>query len=86
MNKADFEAKLNSMPIAVPDEQDNEALSRISQSKDTDTISHEQLTADIEYNGKISLRLPKSLHKDLVVNAKKEGVSLNQYLLYKLSH
>ena len=38
-----------------------------------------------EYSGKFVLRLPKSLHKLLSERAKNEGVSLNQYALYKLS-
>lgn len=37
------------------------------------------------YSGKFVLRLPKSLHARLAVEAEKEGVSLNQYALYKLS-
>ena len=35
--------------------------------------------------GKFTLRLPKSLHQRLTIEAKKEGVSLNQYALYKLA-
>lgn len=38
-----------------------------------------------EYSGKFMLRIPKSLHKFLTESAKNEGVSLNQYALYKLS-
>jgi predicted HicB family RNase H-like nuclease len=38
-----------------------------------------------EYSGKFLLRLPKSLHRNLAISAEKEGVSLNQYALYKLS-
>ena len=38
-----------------------------------------------EYSGKFVVRIPKSLHKSLAENAKSEGVSLNQYALYKLS-
>ena len=37
------------------------------------------------YSGKFVLRIPKSLHFKLSVEAEKEGVSLNQYALYKLS-
>lgn len=37
------------------------------------------------YNGRILVRLPKSLHRQLAEEAKDEGVSLNQYMLYKLS-
>jgi len=38
------------------------------------------------YSGKFLLRLPKSLHARLVAEAESEGVSLNQYALYKLAH
>jgi len=45
------------------------------------------MPVDIEnYSGKFVLRLPKSLHAKLVAEAEKEGVSLNQYALYKLAH
>jgi len=36
-------------------------------------------------SGKFVVRLPKSLHRRLSVEAELEGVSLNQYALYKLS-
>jgi len=39
-----------------------------------------------KYSGKFVLRLPKSLHARLVAEAEHEGVSLNQYALYKLAH
>lgn len=38
-----------------------------------------------DYSGKFNLRIPKSLHQRLAIEAKKEGISLNQYALYKLS-
>jgi predicted RNase H-like HicB family nuclease len=38
-----------------------------------------------QYSGRFVIRLPKSLHAKLAVEAGKEGVSLNQYSLYKLS-
>ena len=38
-----------------------------------------------EYNGRISLRIPKSLHKMVAELAKKEGVSANQYLSHLIS-
>lgn len=40
---------------------------------------------DIQYSGKFMLRLPKSLHRKLAENAKKENVSLNQYAIHLLS-
>ena len=41
---------------------------------------------DNQYSGKFVLRLPKSLHARLVFEAEREGVSLNQYALYRLSN
>ncbi|QPD04931.1 MAG: hypothetical protein Nkreftii_002705 [Candidatus Nitrospira kreftii] len=40
---------------------------------------------DQEYSGKLLLRLPKSLHRQLARQAEKEGVSLNQYVVYRLT-
>ena len=38
-----------------------------------------------DYSGKFVVRIPKSLHYRLSIEAEQEGVSLNQYALYKLS-
>ena len=38
-----------------------------------------------QYSGKFVIRVPKTLHARLVMEAEKEGVSLNQYALYRLS-
>ena len=38
-----------------------------------------------KYSGKFVVRLPKSLHQRLAIEAEKEGVSLNQLALYKLA-
>jgi len=70
MNKNDFEAKLANIPEVEPDNEDLALL---------------ELAGRTEYSGKISLRVPRSLHRDLVDSAKSEGVSLNQFILYKLS-
>lgn len=40
---------------------------------------------DDDYSGKFIVRIPKSLHKSLALKAKKENISLNQYVLFKLS-
>ena len=37
------------------------------------------------FSGKFVVRIPKSLHYKLSIEAEQEGVSLNQYALYKLS-
>ena len=42
--------------------------------------------SELEKSGRIALRIPKSLHAKLAEQAHKEGVSLNQYCLYKLAN
>ncbi len=38
-----------------------------------------------EYSGQTLLRMPKSLHRELAIQAEEEGVSLNQYIVSLLS-
>ncbi|MBR0313416.1 MAG: toxin-antitoxin system HicB family antitoxin [Oscillospiraceae bacterium] len=38
-----------------------------------------------KYSERLMLRIPKELHKQLIEAAKENGVSLNQYALYKLA-
>jgi predicted HicB family RNase H-like nuclease len=40
----------------------------------------------VEYSGKFNVRVPATLHRKLARLAVKEGVSLNQYVVYALSH
>jgi predicted HicB family RNase H-like nuclease len=37
------------------------------------------------YSGKINLRMPESLHRQLAIEAEQQGVSLNQWINRKLS-
>ena len=38
-----------------------------------------------DYSGQFKLRTPKTLHRTLALNAKREGISMNQYCAYLLS-
>lgn len=38
-----------------------------------------------DYSGQFKLRIPKSLHRTLVENSKREGISMNQYCVYLLA-
>ena len=42
-------------------------------------------STDDSYSGKLMLRMPKSLHRRLAETAEREGVSLNQYIVYLVS-
>ena len=72
-----------------PDEWDMKILAKIDADNDTsEGVTLEQMDKireTHEYSGKISLRVPKSLHRDLSESAKFEGISLNQFILYKLA-
>ena len=38
-----------------------------------------------KYSGQFKLRIPKSLHRELAIKSKKEGISMNQYCVYLLT-
>ena len=38
-----------------------------------------------DYSGQFKLRLPRSLHRRLALQSKREGVSMNQYCVFLLS-
>ncbi|WP_312814072.1 type II toxin-antitoxin system HicB family antitoxin [Sedimentibacter sp.] len=38
-----------------------------------------------DYSGQFKLRIPRSLHRTLAENSKREGISMNQYCVYLLS-
>lgn len=40
---------------------------------------------DDDFSGNLRVRMPKSMHKNLSAAAKLEGISLNQYIIHKLS-
>ena len=53
---------------------------------DGTSVSLETLKRELDgYSGRLVIRIPRSLHKLLKEEAEIEGVSLNQYMLYKLS-
>jgi antitoxin HicB len=41
--------------------------------------------AEAKYSGKFVVRVPRSLHRELVQTAEREGVSLNQFINVALS-
>ena len=49
-------------------------------------IAEPDREADLtSYSGQFKLRMPRSLHRTLAINARKEGTSMNQYCIYLLS-
>lgn len=86
MNANELEKKLKSLPEQDPDEMDLAMLAQAKAENDGSTVSLESYKKELdEYSGKLVLRIPRSLHKQLKEAAQMEGVSLNQYMLYKLA-
>lgn len=86
MNPAEFAAKLNSLPVEEPDEIDREMLAEAEALNDGTTVTLEEFQRSVgDYSGRLNIRIPKSLHQRLSQEAKSDGVSLNQYILYKLA-
>ena len=50
-----------------------------------DQIEIKEPSEQISYSGQFKLRLPKTLHRALAEQARKEGISMNQYCIYLLS-
>lgn len=86
MNPAEFAAKLNSLPVEEPDEIDQAMLAEAEAVNDGATVTLEEFQRSIgDYSGRLNIRIPKSLHQRLSQEARRDGVSLNQYILYKLA-
>lgn len=86
MDRREFEAKLKQLPVEEPDELDRAMLAEAEEMDDGTTTALEEFKRSLEgYSGKLVLRIPRSLHRELKEAAEMEGVSLNQYMLYKLA-
>lgn len=86
MNLTDFEKRLKNIPEVEADRVDLAMIAEANAINDGTTVSLEEYKKELEeYSGKLVLRIPRSLHKMLKETAAAEGVSLNQYLVYKLS-
>ena len=82
----DIKKKLAAIPEEAPDAEDLRMIKESSRINDGSAVSLNAFMDSLEgYGGKILLRIPKSLHKRLTEEARVEGISLNQYALYKLS-
>jgi len=79
-----LQTKIAGIPEVTPDEIDLQMIDEM-EGDSGEPISWESVKAERTYNGNISLRIPKDLHRALVMTAKEQGVSLNQYCLYKLA-
>lgn len=86
MNKNVFSQQLTQIQEGEPDAIDKKMLEVSIAVNDNTSLPLDIVRNDIEgYSGRILVRIPKSLHRQLALDAKREGISLNQYALYKLN-
>ena len=79
-------AEIDARPAEKLTPEETASLAEAEAMNDGTTMTLEEFKKSLEeYSGKLVLRIPKSLHKALKEAAEIEGVSLNQYMLYKLS-
>ena len=86
MKATELQRKLPAFPEVEPDTVDKLMLAGSVAKNDDTALPLDTVINEIEgYSGRILVRIPKSLHRQLAQDAKREGISLNQYALYKLS-
>lgn len=79
-------AAINAREAETMTDAEAASLAEAQAMDDGSAVSLDEFKASLEeYSGKLVLRIPRSLHKALKEAAAIEGVSLNQYMLYKLS-
>lgn len=85
----EIERRFAEINIREPEELTPEEAASLAEAEaldDGSTMTLEEFKKNLdEYSGKLVLRIPRSLHKELKTEAAVEGVSLNQYMLYKLA-
>lgn len=88
LTAAEMENRFAAICAREPASLDSEELASLAAAEAMDdgtTVSLSDYKKAKEYNGKILLRIPKELHAELAKSAEANGVSLNQYALYKLA-
>ena len=78
-------AEINEIdPVELAPEEEA-SLAAAEEMDDGTYITLDEYRETRQYSGKLLLRIPKELHKELAELAKLNGVSINQYAVYKLS-
>lgn len=79
-------AEINAREPEHLTEEEATSLAAAQAMDDGTSVDMEDFMRDLDaYSGRLVVRIPRSLHKALKEAAEVEGVSLNQYMLYKLS-
>lgn len=78
-------AEIDALPAEEPTAKDLAAFAEADAEDPSEAITLEEFKAQREYSGNLMIRIPKELHRSLAEAARANGVSLNQYAMYKLA-
>lgn len=78
-------AAIDALPAEEPTAEDLAAFAEADAEDPSEAVTLEEYKAQREYSGNLMVRIPKELHKALAEAARANGVSLNQYAMYKLA-
>ncbi len=78
-------AEVDARPAEKPTEADLAAFAEADAEDPAEAVTLTEYKESREFSGRLLIRVPKELHQSLVEKAKANGVSLNQYALYKLA-
>lgn len=78
-------AEIDAAETEPPTAEDIAAFEAAEAESEEESVTLEEYKSQKEYSGNLTIRIPKELHKALAQSAKENGVSLNQYALYKLA-
>lgn len=89
MSQAEIERRMAEIAAREPEEltpAEEAGLAAAEAEDDGSAVTLDEFRESLEeYSGRLVIRIPRSLHKALKEEAQIEGVSLNQYMLYKLA-
>ena len=77
--------EINARDPEEPTAEDLAAIETAAKEDPSEAITLDDYKIQKEYSGKLLIRIPKDLHRDLAEAALRNGVSLNQYAAYKLA-
>lgn len=78
-------AEIDALGIEEASPEDIAAFEAAAAEDPDDALTLDEFRALEDYSGNVTLRIPKELHRELMVGARRNGVSMNQYAIYRLA-
>lgn len=76
--------KITHLPATPPDTAQTPPIEARESQHESNKI-HQSTNQQAGFTGELTIRIPKTLHKELSAQAAEEGITLPEYILYMLS-